>query len=466
MCAQRVARDLISSLPDEVLGKILSFLPTHDAASTSVLSKRWRNLLPLVDKLELTDDASGRCPLGFPEFVDKTLALLDRPCSVIKRFHLNCEHRHEESRVYGWIRTVLERGFLEVHLESSRMYCIDTEFFTSNTLVELTISGALYPDGILPPGGVFFPVLKRLSLVSVAFADCDMYEDLVSGCPVLEELFLYYADVNQAPAWNGNVFSPSIKRLTINHDYPDYPEVHSEIWFDTPSLVYLDYSGHVSRCYTAELGSLVEARLNLQPWEQLIDSDDDTDDEGDFYDYDPNWEAVSKDATGLVAMISNVKTLHLSSDSLEVFHSLCKAMPAFQNLLKLSFESDKERGWQVVPLLLNSSPNLETLVIKGLVHKVTNRCGDACICIRKKKGECCLSTCQVKVLNISGYRGTCREQKQMSHFLANLKCLETVKVGVEVDHREDNDANNTYLRITNALMKLPRVSSNCRIHFL
>ncbi|CAH8253160.1 unnamed protein product [Arabidopsis lyrata] len=199
-----------------------------------------------------------------------------------------------------------------------------------------------------------------------------------------------------------------------------------------------------------------EARLNLQPWEQLIDSDDDTDDEGDFYSYDPNWEAVSKDATGLVAMISNVKTLHLSSESLEVFHSLCKAMPAFQNLLTLSFESDKERGWQVVPLLLKSSPNLETLVIKGLVHKVTN----------KKKGECCLSTCQVKVLNISGYRGTCREQKQMSHFLANLKCLETVKVGVEVDHREDNDANNTYLRITNALMKLPRVSSNCRIHFL
>ena len=39
-------------------------------------------------------------------------------------------------------------------------------------------------------------------------------------------------------------------------------------------------------------------------------------------------------------------------------------MPAFQNLLKLSFESDKERGWQVVPLLLNSSPNLETLVNK------------------------------------------------------------------------------------------------------
>ncbi|CAA0231102.1 unnamed protein product [Arabidopsis thaliana] len=465
MHAQRVARDLISGLPDEILGKILSFLPTHHAATTSVLSKRWRNLLPLVDKLELTEDhPSGRCSLGFPDFVEKTLALLDRPCSVIKKVHLNCDHLHGESRFYSWIRTVLERGVLDFHLESSRMYRVETEFFTSNTLVELTISGALYPEGELPPGGLFFPALKRLSIVLVAFADCDMYDDFVLGCPVLEELILSYADDDQPPGWNGKVSSPSIKRLTISHDYPDYPETHIYVWFDTPSLVYLDYSGHVARRYTAEMGSLEEARLNLLPWEQLIDSDEEDD---DFDGYGPRWEKRSKDATGLIAMISNVKTLHLSSDSLEVIHSLCKVMPAFQNLLKLSFESDKERGWQVVPLLLNSSPNLETLVIKGLVHKVTSRCGDACLCIRKKtRGECCLLTCQVKVLKIIGYRGTCREQKQMSHFLANLKCLETVKVRVEVDHRDDNDASNTYLRITNALMKLPRVSSNCRIHFL
>ncbi|KAF3577946.1 hypothetical protein DY000_02034757 [Brassica cretica] len=139
-------------------------------------------------------------------------------------------------------------------------------------------------------------------------------------------------------------------------------------------------------------------------------------------------------------------------------------MPVFHKLLTLSFESDKERGWQVVPLLLNNSPNLETLVIKGLVHRVTDRCGDACVCVARKNKEeevCCLSTCQVKVLKVSGYRGTRRELNQMKHFLGNLKCLETVKVGVEVEnHREDKNVNKNYQRITNALTKLPIASSN------
>ncbi|ESQ51492.1 hypothetical protein EUTSA_v10016490mg [Eutrema salsugineum] len=537
MSPQRVSmgsRDLISSLPDEVLGKIMSLLPTKLAASTSVLSKRWRNLLPLVDSLDF-NDASGD-PRGFSDFVDKTLALLSSS-SIVKRFSLKCQHKHEKSRVDSWIRTVLERGLLELHLETVCMHCLVTEFFTSNTLVRLTLANGFYPDVVLPPGGVFFPALKTLSL-SVWFVYSEnsvkiyyeMYAFLISGCPALEELVIRYSDFS---SWNYMascpsipVSSPSIKRLTISYHFPgdvsdtDWFRTPDTEWFRTPSLVYLDYSGYVTGQYVVDLGSLVEARLDIRScWERKLivdgddgidddsnggeddkteddndsgcdeddgssyvqevgcgENDDDDDDDGVFgEDYDTE-ESDAEDlgnVTDLVAGINNIKTLHLSPTSLEVFHFFCKSMPVFQNLLTLSFESDKKRGWQVVPLLLNNSPNLETLVIKGLVHQVTDRCGVACVCIPQKKRKkrfqeevCCLSTCQVKVLKISGYGGTRRERKQMRHFLGNLKCLETVKVGVEAEiHREDNSVNNKYQRITNALMRLPRVSSKCQIHF-
>lgn len=106
--------------------------------------------------------------------------------------------------------------------------------------------------------------------------------------------------------------------------------------------------------------------------------------------------------TKLVAGTTNITTLYLSADSLEVcflatcywfvfpsptlvymnvflfvfcccdhiinqtLHFCCKSMLVFNNLLNLSIESDKEKGWQVMPVLLKSCPRLHTLVIKVL----------------------------------------------------------------------------------------------------
>ncbi|KAG7637913.1 Leucine-rich repeat 2 [Arabidopsis thaliana x Arabidopsis arenosa] len=438
-------------------------LPVHPKASFffhipsfAFRFQSWNNLLALVDKLDINDAIGG--PGGFPEFIDKTLALLTNS-TTIKRTSLNIEFQYGESQVNTWIRSFLERGCLQLYLNAQSLYTIDTEFFTSNTLVELTITGGFSPDGLLPPGGVFFPKLKTLSLVLMTFVDSDMYELFISGCPLLEEFLLRNDEIEIPPVWNALVSSPSIKRLTIVHHFPNYREAHDGCWFRTPNLVYLDYSSYVPDWYEVDLGSLVEAG-GYGDCDSVYDEEE--------YPDDP----ILGDVTNLVTGLSNIKTLHLSPDSLEVFYFCCKSMPVFHNLLTLSFESDQKRGWPVLPLLINKSPNLETLVIKGLVHQVTRRCGDACSCIpkrmKKKKKElgiCCLSTCQVKVLHISGYQGTCRELKQMRHFLGNLKCLETVNVGVEMNHREDNDVDNKYFRITDALMKLPRVSSNCRIHF-
>ncbi|KAG7599740.1 FBD domain [Arabidopsis suecica] len=478
MAMRSSPRDSISNLPDEILGKLLSLLPTKVAASTSVLSKRWRNLLGLVDNLcfdesmvvypneEEAESGSDR----FSDFVDKALALLGN--SPIKKFSLCHEPRRGCVDAYQrWIFTAMELGLLELHLHADRRYSrvvIETEFFTSNTLVKLTLSGVYS----LEAERVFFPALKSLSLLSVSMLDHPNYCQLVDGCPVLEELFICDADPWDPPCCGTGVQSASIKRLVLSLNLPGSKQDHEVAYLEAPSLVYLDYSSYVFENYQfTDLDLLVEARLSLRLWDSTNDYDYSDDDDDD----DEPKEAIFGDVTKLVAGISHITTLHLSLDSLEAFHFCCESMPMFNNLLNLSIESNKDKGWQVMPLLLKSCPNLQTLVIKGLLHRVTNRCGDACACIPKKhKNEkkkrkivkeeeeeklCCLWTCEVKVLEISEYGGSFLELKQMRHFLGKLKCLETVKVGVDAD----NDNNSEFLRAN--LLALPRLSSKCNIQF-
>lgn len=114
--------DLISSLPDEILGQILSLLPTRLAASTCVLSKRWRNMLSLVHNLDFDDEhlvfyfkrnAKTRGH-DFVDFVDRTLVLL---CgSPIKKFSLTSSSAYVLPHVDRLISNALERGVLELHL--------------------------------------------------------------------------------------------------------------------------------------------------------------------------------------------------------------------------------------------------------------------------------------------------------------------------------------------------------------
>lgn len=108
-------------------------------------------------------------------------------------------------------------------------------------------------------------------------------------------------------------------------------------------------------------------------------------------------------------------------------------------------------------------------LFQGLVHEITDQCGDVCVCVhekkkkkKRKKKSCCLLSCGVKVLKVYGYGGSCRELKQMRHFLENLRFLEIVKVQVQVDQQDTN-----YLPLTNDIIKLlPRASSKCKIQFI
>ncbi|KAG2270880.1 hypothetical protein Bca52824_065435 [Brassica carinata] len=274
-------------------------------------------------------------------------------------------------------------------------------------------------------GPVIFPALKSLFTGDIVIGTTN-YINLIIMCPVLEELFIRNDEGDNPPSWIRRLQSYCLKRLVIYFHVPKYRKVYEdEVAVMAPNLTYFEYSG---------MRSLVEAKLDLRLWELTIRYDDD-------------YEDGHRSVNGF-----NVIFVH----------------PFFENLLTLSFESDKDKGWHVILRLLERAPNLQTF-IKGLIHRVTCRCGDVCPCLfRTKKRnkvkesvskKSCLPTLAVKVLEISGYGGTRREIQQMRHFLVNLKCLEVVKIGVV-----QQEVDNKYLK--RKLMSLPRLSSKCLIQFI
>ncbi|CAN6905264.1 hypothetical protein Bca4012_095647 [Brassica carinata] len=164
--------------------------------------------------------------------------------------------------------------------------------------------------------------------------------------------------------------------------------------------------------------------------------------------------------------IRNVKYLDLEPDTLEVLSLCCESMPVFNNLKSfLRIKSDKKRGWQAMPVLLRSCPRLETLVLEGLLHHETDKCGDACDCIIREDKGLSLASCPATMLEIQGFLGTMKEMALIKHFLDNFQCLKEMEIFVEEDEP-------TELRVPEVAMLIPQMIevynslSSCNVQLL
>ncbi|EOA17931.1 hypothetical protein CARUB_v10006340mg, partial [Capsella rubella] len=138
----------------------------------------------------------------------------------------------------------------------------------------------------------------------------------------------------------------------------------------------------------------------------------------------------------------------------------CESLPMFINLNSLTIKSDVSRGWQAMPALLRKCPHLETLVLEGLLHHVTDKCGDACDCVSREEKGRSLTSCLVKVLEIKGFKGRTKEMNLIKHFLNYFPCLKEMKIYAEFKVTEVSE----FMR--EIMMEQYNNSSSCNVQLL
>ncbi|KAG2324764.1 hypothetical protein Bca52824_007492 [Brassica carinata] len=465
--------DHVSNLPDGVLCHILSFLTTKEAALTSILAKRWRYLLAFVPYLTIDNSVFLHPEKGkreredikqsFMDFVDRVLALQGN--SPLKKFSLKCvANEADTDRLDGWISNVLARGVsdldlnITLHLDlkiPGKKYQLSPKCFECSTLVKLKLNFGIRVGWVADR--LFLPLLKTLILDKVTVCPHE-FVTLLQAQPSLEELVLTNV------LWKGMdviVSSASLKTLTMSLCC-----FLNTLSFDTPSLLHFECSGFVASDYpVVNMGNLVDAQIDFflsrLHMKQLREPDLDWFDDQVVLPFSNMWNRglVIRNMWNFFHGIRNVRNLDLFPDTLEVLSMCSESMPVFNNLKSLAIESDKARGWQTMPALLRNCPHLETLVIQGLVHHVTDKCGDACVCISREDKGLSLTFCPVKVTKIHGFQGTMKEMALIKHFLDYFPSLKEMEVYPEENNNPTQLGNQRVLEMFELYNKL----SSCNV---
>ncbi|KAF3574483.1 hypothetical protein F2Q69_00059909 [Brassica cretica] len=197
--------DRISQLPDDLLLKVLSFLPTKVAVSASILSKRWEFLWMWLPKLEYDDsEYSEEERYKLHSFIDLSLPLHKAP--VIESLRLNFDVCNRFDPIYSddiekWVLTAVSRCVHELSVTLASMHYelagLLSSLFTCKSLVLLELTGKIFVN---VPRMVFLPSLKFLILRRMFYSNAKSLHQLLSHCPVLEDLVVEHnKDDNNTP---------------------------------------------------------------------------------------------------------------------------------------------------------------------------------------------------------------------------------------------------------------------------
>ncbi|XP_074267515.1 F-box/LRR-repeat protein At4g14103-like [Silene latifolia] len=289
--------DRLTSLPDELVSRIVSLLPTKDVAATQVLCKSMRRLaFTCLTSVDLDDSPLSHCqhyphlPDRFPlfvSFVDHVLNNLTLSGQPLTRYRLHvgggkrknsclfgscygpCFPGLQPSRLKTWISYPLaHRGLRELDLSFHvRNPCdcrLPHQLFACHFLEMLKLDSNLKLDGD-EFSLISLPNLKRLHLYSFLIVRDDFLTKLVSGCPSLEDLECAYCEWFHSDRLA--VCSQSLRRLVlIINKYGHDDDRNSDlVVINTPNLQYFHYDDNLAFHYSVtNMNALVQANLDVR----------------------------------------------------------------------------------------------------------------------------------------------------------------------------------------------------------
>ncbi|XP_058727080.1 F-box/FBD/LRR-repeat protein At1g13570-like [Vicia villosa] len=188
--------DRISWLPGHIIDQILSHLPIRHAVTTSALSKIWRYKWTTIPNL-VFDRKCVSAPSRPSDIVaSELLTIIDQVFSLhsgpINKFALFFRDVMSDTNFDRWILYLTRKSIKELELVvwNEQPYKLPCYLFSCQSLHLLE----LYHCWINPPSAFRgFRNLKILKLAGVTITQ-DAFENLISGCPLLEDLKLAFFD--------------------------------------------------------------------------------------------------------------------------------------------------------------------------------------------------------------------------------------------------------------------------------
>ncbi|KAL1210095.1 F-box/FBD/LRR-repeat protein [Cardamine amara subsp. amara] len=418
--------DRISELPEALLLQILSLLPTKDVTATSVLSKRWKSLKKIVPNLEFIynerNNLESESDLErFSNNVSRHLLSYQAP--VLQSFHLNVSSYDEGLIDIGVLLGIafglhVRKLILEVYFDVDS-FTFPRNLFNCGTLETLEFRAFILLD---VPSQVCLKSLKTLHLHDVEYQDAKSVRNLLSGCVNLENLVVDRNGHDCVKTFTITV--PSLKRLTILDDH-----YHSKYVINAPSLKYLKIQGAscFRSCLIENVSELVEANIEIlyAIYENILES------------------------------LTSVKRLSLSISPLEVTFPTGSI---FYKLVYLELCACRADWWNLLTLMLDTSPNLEFLKLIGPCHKYIKPVPWGQWNQPKNVPECLLHHLEIFIWK--DYEWQRENEKEVANYiLRNASCLKKAtfsKRGLNSKERLD---------MVEDLESVVKASSTCQLVF-